>query len=82
MTNEKYMRPGLTFAMGKAVEEAGEFIAAMGKTMRWDWESFNPEIPEAERETNLAWVRREMADVRNAFDNLEKYMKQRFPDGV
>ena len=26
----KYMRPGLDFAVGKAVEEAGEFLAAMG----------------------------------------------------
>lgn len=51
MTNSKYMHPGLDFAQGKAIEEAGEFLAAMGKTQRWGWASFNPELPPAERET-------------------------------
>lgn len=74
MTNSKYMREGLNFAMGKAIEEAGEFLAAIGKTQRWGWESYNPEVPLKERETNEAWVRREMADVRAALDNLEKEM--------
>lgn len=74
MTDPKYMRPGLSFAMGKAVEEAGEFLAAMGKTMRWGWSSYNPELPKHQRETNEAWVRREIADLRGALDNLEAEM--------
>lgn len=74
MTNPKYMRPGFDFALGKAVEEAGEFLAAAGKTLRWGLDSFNPELPKAQRETNEAWMRREMADLRGALDNLDKEM--------
>ena len=75
MTDPRYMRPGLPFATGKAVEELGELIAALGKTLRWGWGSFNPELPEGERETNAQWVRREVADLRGALDNLEKEMR-------
>lgn len=74
MTQAKYMRPGLDFAVGKAVEELGELQAALGKTLRWGWMSANPELPMKDRETNIAWVRREMTDVRDALDNLEKEM--------
>lgn len=76
MTDPKYMRRGLPFAMGKAVEEAGEFIAAIGKTLRWGWASYNPELPLGQRETNEEWVQREMADLRGALDNLEREMHQ------
>ena len=76
MTDPKYMRPGLNFARGKAIEELGELQAALGKSLRWGWQSYNPEIPHIERETNAQWVRREIADVRNALDNLEKEMKR------
>lgn len=65
------MRPGLPFAVGKAVEELGELQSALGKTLRWGWTSVNPELPLAEREPNLTWVQREIADVRGALDNLE-----------
>lgn len=71
MTQEKYMRPGLNFAAGKAIEEAGEFLAAMGKTIRWGWHSYNPELAPAHRERNVEWVRREMVDLRGALNNLE-----------
>ena len=71
MTQAKYMRRGLDFALGKTVEELGELQAALGKTIRWGWLSANPELPSSEQETNLAWVRREMADVRGAIDNLD-----------
>jgi len=74
MTDQKYMRRGIGFAMGKAIEEAGELLAALGKTQRWGWQSSNPELPPEQRETNEAWVRREIADVRGALDNLESNM--------
>jgi hypothetical protein len=74
MTDQKYMRAGLSFAVGKAVEELGELQAALGKTLRWGWNSTNPELPFDQRETNAAWVRREIADVRDALDNLENEM--------
>jgi hypothetical protein len=75
MTREKYMRPGLDFAVGKAVEELGELQAALGKTLRWGWESYNPELPLGEQESNRDWVLREMSDVRGALDNLEREMR-------
>lgn len=74
MTDPKYMREGLSFAMGKAIEECGELLAALGKTQRWGWQSTNPELPLREQETNAAWVKREMKDVRDALDNLERQM--------
>lgn len=80
MTNQKYMRPGLDFARGKAIEEAGELLAALGKSLRWGWNSANPELPIGDRETNAAWVRREMDDVRGALDNLEMEMDANLPD--
>lgn len=78
MTDPKYMRSGLPFAVGKTVEELGELNAALGKTLRWGWDSYNPELPPAERETNLVWVKREIADVRGALDNLERELAKEF----
>ncbi len=74
MTNPKYMRSGLSFAVGKTVEELGELSAALGKTLRWGWSSYNPEVSPDKREANADWVRREIADVRGALDNLEREM--------
>lgn len=74
MTDQKYMRPGLDFAVGKTVEELGELQAAIGKTLRWGWWSVNPEVPAGDQESNFLWVQREVADVRGALDNLEKEM--------
>ena len=78
MTDPKYMRGGLDFAVGKAVEEAGEFCAAIGKTLRWGWHSVNPELPRDEQETNILWVKREIADLRGALDNLEHELALNF----
>lgn len=72
MTDPKWMREGLDFARGKAIEELGELQGALGKSIRWGWESYDPTIPAAERITNEEWVRAEMQDVRFALDNLEK----------
>lgn len=76
MTDPKYMRPGLDFARGKAIEELGELGAALGKSLRWGWSSVNPELPEHEQESNALWVKREMQDVREALDNLEREMEE------
>lgn len=76
MTDPRYMRPGLDFAMGKAVEEAGEFLSAMGKTMRRGWRSVNPELLPQDQERNIDWVQREMSDLRGALDNLEREMRE------
>jgi hypothetical protein len=78
MTDPKYMRPGLDFARGKAIEELGELQAALGKSLRWGWLSTNPELAPGQRVTNLAWVRAEMQDVRDALDNLEREIEKEF----
>lgn len=69
MTNPKYMRSGFQFATGKLVEEAGELQAALGKLLRWGPESYNPELPPSQRESNSDWVRREAEDVISAIQN-------------
>lgn len=78
MTDQRYMRPGLDFARGKMIEELGELQAALGKSLRWGWTSTNPELPESERITNVAWVRDEMRDVRDALDNLDRELDKEY----
>lgn len=72
MTDPKYMRPGIDFATGKLVEELGELQAAIGKTMRWGRDSFNPELPPAGQEPNWHWIEREIDDVLGAIANYRK----------
>lgn len=68
--HREFIRPGLDHALGRAIEEAGEVLAALGKTVRFGWGGSNPLIPEEERETNEAWVRREVADLQHALGAL------------
>lgn len=72
MSDARYMRPGLDFATGKLVEELGELLAALGKTMRWGRDSFNPELPPAAQEPNWHWIEREIDDVLGAIANYRK----------
>lgn len=53
------------------IEECGEVLAAAGKTLRWGLHSYNPEIPEAEREANGVWLRRELRDLQAAIERLD-----------
>jgi len=76
MTDPKYMRRGLDFAVGKAIEECGELCAALGKTLRWGWQSVNPELPKDQQEMNASWVWREIKDVEAALENLKYEMTQ------
>jgi len=71
MSNPRYLRTGFDFNLSHAIEECGEFLAAAGKTQRWGKWSVNPELPPKEQEPNLDWLRREMKDVRDAFDRLD-----------
>jgi NTP pyrophosphatase (non-canonical NTP hydrolase) len=52
--------------LGYLVEESGEVLAAAGKTLRWGPMSTNPELPPERRETNSAWLRRELEDLERA----------------
>jgi hypothetical protein len=67
----KYLRNDWNSVVTHAIEEAGEFVAAAGKTLRWGPESYNPEIPPENRESNRDWMRREMHDLRLALIRLE-----------
>jgi len=75
VTDQNYMKPGLPFAVGKAVEEAGELLHALGKTLRWGWDGVNPELPRKKQESNARWVQRELQDLRGALANLELEMR-------
>lgn len=73
---QEYLRPGFDFALSHAIEEAGEFLAAAGKTQRWGRLSVNPELQPAEQETNAEWLRREMRDLTGALARLNEAMRQ------
>jgi NTP pyrophosphatase (non-canonical NTP hydrolase) len=58
--------------LGYLVEECGEVMAAVGKTIRWGLDSSNPELPEQERETNKDWIIRELSDLKDAIKIVEE----------
>lgn len=72
--NHKYYPKTIQQKLGYLAEECGEVMAAVGKTIRWGLESYNPELPEKERETNREWLLRELEDLEQAIkivkDNL------------
>jgi len=72
MSHPKYKNKGK--ALGKFIEECGECLAAAGKTIRFGWQSFNPE-DFSTRERNEAWLRREIADLEEAIARLKKVRK-------
>lgn len=74
MSDPRFLQTGFEKVLAHAIEECGEFLAAAGKTQRWGLDSYNPLLPEHARESNEAWLRREMADARAALDRLEKTM--------
>jgi hypothetical protein len=59
---------------GYLVEEAGEVLAAAGKTLRWGELSANPELPPAKRVTNIAWLRAEMSDLELAIRLMREHL--------
>jgi NTP pyrophosphatase (non-canonical NTP hydrolase) len=58
--------------LGYLAEECGEVLAAVGKTIRWGLDSYNPELPETERETNRQWILRELQDLKTAIAIVER----------
>ena len=58
--------------LGYLVEECGEVMAAVGKTIRWGLESYNPELKPADRETNREWILRELHDLERAVDMVKQ----------
>lgn len=72
MVDPRFVKTGREQAKDRLIEECGELVAALGKTGRFGWASYNPLLPLEERELNIDWVRREMNDVRLALDAMEK----------
>jgi hypothetical protein len=68
--------------LGYLVEECGEVMAAVGKTLRWGLESSNPELPPEERETNRAWILRELKDLRQAIALVEEALQPQEPGEI
>jgi NTP pyrophosphatase (non-canonical NTP hydrolase) len=58
--------------LGYLIEECGELQSALGKTIRWGLNSFNPELPAEEQESNREWILREIKDVKRAIGFVEK----------
>jgi len=69
--NKKYIRNTQKAKIGHFVEECGEVLAAVGKTMRWSLDSYNPDAPIEKRETNRQWIKRELKDLKFAIERLE-----------
>lgn len=57
--------------LGYLVEEAGEVLAAAGKTLRWGPRSVNPELPPEQQEENAIWLWRELRDLKRAIRIIE-----------
>lgn len=57
--------------LGYLAEEAGEVLAAVGKSQRWGLESSNPELPPEKQETNRQWLLRELQDLKGAIAMIE-----------
>ena len=60
--------------MAHLVEECGEVMAAVGKSLRWGLNSVNPELPVSEQETNRDWILRELADLELAISNVKEML--------
>ena len=73
---QQYIVDDFDHCLAHVIEECGELLAAAGKTLRWGWSSTNPELPQAERESNLVWLKREMGDLRGALDRLQKVIDE------
>jgi len=76
MSDERFIREGFGPCLGHAIEEAGEFIAAAGKTVRFGPDSVNPLLHPVRQERNIDWMRREMDDLRGALDRLDVAIAQ------
>jgi NTP pyrophosphatase (non-canonical NTP hydrolase) len=69
--NPRYQPKTITQKLGYLAEESGEVLAAVGKTLRWGLDSWNPDVPESERETNRDWLIRELQDLKRAISIIE-----------
>jgi hypothetical protein len=73
---DQYIVDDFGHTLAHVVEEAGELLAALGKTLRWGWASHNPELPIEQQESNIVWVRRELDDLKGAIARFEKVLNE------
>ena len=78
----QYEPKTLPQALGYLVEESGEVMAAVGKTVRWGLESTNPELPPEQRETNRDWILRELVDLEGAITRARIFLQKRATEGT
>jgi NTP pyrophosphatase (non-canonical NTP hydrolase) len=62
--------------LGYLVEECGETMAAVGKTIRWGSTSTNPELPINKQELNRDWLIRELVDLKRAIKIVEEALDE------
>ena len=79
------MKPGyeaqnFNQAFAQAGEEAAEVAKNVLKAFRYGYFGGNPEIPVAERPSNMELVLNEIADARRAFDVLEHWLKKDYKE--
>lgn len=78
MSDPRFLQDGFDKRLSHLIEECGEVVAAAGKIQRWGVWSVNPLLPPYKQETNLVWLRREMADIRQAMDRLDIAIEEEF----
>jgi hypothetical protein len=73
MVDTTYIRNDISSILAHMVEECGEVIAALGKTLRWGPNSFDPTVPVDLRERNYEWVLRELDDLESVIARYRAY---------
>lgn len=68
----EYKPKTLVQKLGYLIEECGELQSALGKTIRWGLDSYNPELDEPNRKLNRTWIREEIQDIKRAIRFLEE----------
>jgi len=71
---ERYRSKTTKQALAHLAEELSEAATAAAKSLRWGLESVNPELPPEDQESNLAWLRREIRDVAEAYRALAYFV--------
>lgn len=74
MSDSRFIQKGFDKTLSHLIEECGEVLAAAGKLQRWGEFNANPLLPKEEQETNIKWLAREIADLKEVISRLEKYL--------
>lgn len=80
MADSRFLQQGFDKQLSHLIEECGEVLAAAGKTQRWGRHSVNPLLPKELQETNLAWLRREIQDLKQTIQRLEATIEEEEKD--